>query len=40
MRHAMTKLAARDTAEFMQDALGALSLLVTFVGVLYLPGLF
>lgn len=40
MRHAMTKLANRDTTEFAQDALGALSLLVTFVGVLYLPGLF
>lgn len=39
MRHAMTKLASHHNAEFAQDALGALSLLVTFVGVLYLPGL-
>ncbi len=31
---------ARKPGNLLQDALGALSLCVTFVGILYLPGLF
>ncbi|HEY0275658.1 MAG TPA: hypothetical protein VGC31_06275 [Paenirhodobacter sp.] len=31
---------ARRPASLLHDALGALSLCVTFVGVLFLPGLF
>ncbi|WP_263298453.1 hypothetical protein [Rhodobacter sp. TJ_12] len=40
MRHALNTIADRNTAELVQDALGALSLCVTFMAVLYLPGLF
>ena len=40
MPHRPTPLFPRETAEFAQDMLGALSLCATFLAVLYLPGLF
>jgi len=40
MQHRPTPFFARETTEFAQDMIGALSLCATFVAVLYLPGLF
>lgn len=40
MRQETTSLTRRDAAELAQDAIGALSLCVTFLAVLFLPGLF
>lgn len=40
MRTLSSHLIPRETAEFALDALGAVSLCVTFVAVLLLPGLF
>lgn len=40
MQNRPTPLFARETAELAQDMIGALSLCVTFLAVLYLPGLF
>jgi len=40
MRQDLIALFDRNAGLLVQDALGVLSLCVTFVGVLYLPGLF
>ena len=40
MTKTLTVLIGRDATHLAQDALGALSLCITFVAVLYLPGLF
>ena len=40
MRQTRTTRLAHETAQLVQDAVGALSLCVTFLAVLYLPGLF
>ena len=40
MRHELYAFIDRTAPHLAQDALGVLSLCVTFLGVLYLPGLF
>ncbi len=39
MRQTQITLVARENAEILQDALGALSLCITFLALLFLPGL-
>ena len=40
MRHAVTTLVTRENTAIVQDALGALSLCICGLVLLYLPGLF
>ncbi|MDD8024191.1 MAG: hypothetical protein PHX82_13910 [Paracoccaceae bacterium] len=40
MHNDLKQIFANNTSGLLHDALGAMSLCVTFVAVLYLPGLF